>query len=308
MVNSNFARLLKRTLLISVLSMGMATGVKAATLSTTPNHSWRYSQRSAWYQDRSRSKYYRQIWNRANAIWSRKGFNWKRTTKKSKTTVSTTASKSQYWVGMTWTSNPSGHYIRLNKIRLNRTLLTKMRYTKNQRVNVAKHELGHALGIAHNTISSVSVMNPANRYHSVRGCDVAGMKKLYRKKYVSGGFARYSAVNLLKPNFVSFDYPNQVTNRPQILRKKAPVIIKAQVQSVKDADDYFSWVTVRDVATVKGRYQAPRKIKVVGNSFTATDTQPLVPGEKVELGLTPVKNHYELVANEYGIFNRQGKS
>ena len=297
---------LNRLAFIAILvGLGVPLNAGAATLSTTPNHTWRYSKRSAWYQDRSKSKYYRQIWNRANAIWSRKGFNWKRTTKKVKTTVTTVASSNQYWVGLTWTRNPSGHYITRNKIELNRTLLSKMRYTKSQRVNVAKHEFGHALGLAHNTASSISVMNPANRYHSVRGCGIAGMKRLYKKKYVSGGITRYSLTSLLKPNAVSFDYPDELTENPQRIRQTAPLIIKAWVQEVNDAGGYFSWVKLSNVKTVKGKYQSKLKLKVAGNSTTIASGEPLKPGEQVELGLTKANQHYELVANEYGIFDRK---
>ncbi|MCY9806178.1 matrixin family metalloprotease [Lentilactobacillus senioris] len=287
-----------------LVGMCLPVSVNAATLSSTPNHTWRYAKRSAWYQDRSKSSYYRQIWNRANAIWSKKGFNWKRTTKKVKTTVSTVSSGNQYWVGLTWTRNPSGHYISANKVQLNRTLLSQMKYTKTQRVNVAKHELGHALGLDHNTDSSISVMNPANRYHSVRNCDVVGMKRLYNQRYISGSITRYSVASLLKPNTVSFDYPDGLTNNPQRLCQQSSVIINAQVQSVKDADQYFSWVTLQNVKTVKGKFITNAKVKVAGNSHTLTSGNPLQVGEKVELGLTKVDKHYELVANEYGIFNR----
>lgn len=297
-------KVLKKIAAALLVGISLPVGASAATLSTTPNHTWRYSKRSAWYQDRSKSSYYRQIWNRANTIWSKKGFNWKRTTKKVKTTVTTVASTNQQWVGLTWTRNPSGHYIGENKIELNRTLLSQMKYTKAQRVNVAKHELGHALGLNHNTDSSISVMNPANRYHSVRSCDVAGMKHLYSQKYVSGGITRYSVTSLLKPNAVSFDYPDGVIGNPQRLRQQAPVIITAQVQSVTDADRYFSWVTLRNVKSVKGKFNPHAKLKVAGNSHTLASGQPLKAGERVELGLTKVDKHYELVANEYGIFNR----
>lgn len=75
--------------------------------------------------------------------------------------------------------NKSTGQIISNQVLLNRAVLTAYGYSKSERVNVAEHELGHALGLAHNEPDSISVMNPANRSYSIQDCDVRGMNAIY---------------------------------------------------------------------------------------------------------------------------------
>ena len=66
-------------------------------------------------------------------------------------------------------------------VKLNKDTLKKEHYTKKERINVAEHELGHALGLNHNLKNSKSVMNPANRCYSIKKTDIKGMNKIYSK-------------------------------------------------------------------------------------------------------------------------------
>ncbi|TMS99625.1 matrixin family metalloprotease [Apilactobacillus kunkeei] len=45
---------------------------------------------------------------------------------------------------------------------INRAVFEKYRYSTDDQIHVAEHELGHALGVAHNKVNSKSIMNPAN--------------------------------------------------------------------------------------------------------------------------------------------------
>ncbi len=63
------------------------------------------------------------------------------------------------------------------KLHLVHTLLKSNGYTTN-RVNVAEHELGHAMGLAHNP-SKQSVMYKTTRYVSVQPIDVKNVRNLY---------------------------------------------------------------------------------------------------------------------------------
>lgn len=53
-------------------------------------------------------------------------------------------------------------------------------YSQERIVNTAEHELGHAIGLQHN--SAASVMQPAGSYYSIQPQDVENVKKLYQQR------------------------------------------------------------------------------------------------------------------------------
>ena len=174
----------KRILVVSMVTVMMSSSLIAygKTKEVTPMNGWRYAKKTANYQVNSTSKKYKNIWSKATGKWIDKGFKW---TKKdsSKTTVSSYEDDSASGLKIAGYCNTSyrisdGH-IKKNKIMLNRAVFKKYDFTDEEIINVAEHELGHALGLAHNNAGSVSVMNPANRYYTIQQCDVKGMNKRY---------------------------------------------------------------------------------------------------------------------------------
>lgn len=154
----------------------------ASTKATTPMNGWRYAKKTANYQVKSTSEKYKNIWASATSGWVNKGFNW---TKKSssKTILNTYEDSSKEGLTVagkceTRYRKSDGHIIK-NKVWLNRAALDKYNYSTDERVCVAEHELGHALGLAHNNAGSTSVMNPSNKKYHIKNCDVKGMEKRY---------------------------------------------------------------------------------------------------------------------------------
>lgn len=158
-----------------------ANQVKADTDYITPSEPWRYKYTSAYYYDLSTSSYYQDVWNRAINSWISNGFYWQEASNSSKTTLSSYDGSDDLSItGKTNTQyNTRTGQIISNQVLLNRAALTAYGYSKSERVNVAEHELGHALGLAHNEPGSISVMNPSNRSYSIQDCDVRGMSAIY---------------------------------------------------------------------------------------------------------------------------------
>ncbi|GAX01285.1 hypothetical protein C5L25_000938 [Secundilactobacillus silagei JCM 19001] len=82
------------------------------------------------------------------------------------------------YVGVAYVNYDATKRITAVKLHLINTLLTKYAYTTTQRVNVAEHELGHAMGLAHNPIKQ-SVMYKTTRYVSIQPVDVVNVQYLY---------------------------------------------------------------------------------------------------------------------------------
>ena len=167
-------------LLLTLAGMGEASKVEAATLSTTPIAKYRYKYKTAYYYDKSISDHYKSVWSQAINAWKNKGFAWKKAADHSKTTLSSYAGNDTSVAGYdTVNYNKSTGQIISSDVRINRTTFKKWNYSTSDQVHVAEHELGHALGLNHNSVGSISVMNPANRYYPIEDCDVRGMNKRY---------------------------------------------------------------------------------------------------------------------------------
>ncbi|MFD1421761.1 matrixin family metalloprotease [Lactiplantibacillus songbeiensis] len=166
--------------------MMTAQPIAAATSSSTPIAPWRYDKKTTTYRDKSTSPYYKDVWRQATKNWQKQGFKWQSTKNSSKTTLTSYAdssAKGVVYIGMKQTTYTASGRIIKNKVMLNRASFQKFKYNKTERVKVAEHELGHALGLAHNQRGSVSVMNPANRSYAIKGVDVKGMQRRYQTPY-----------------------------------------------------------------------------------------------------------------------------
>ncbi|VDG23114.1 matrixin family metalloprotease [Lactiplantibacillus mudanjiangensis] len=176
--------------LVSLITFGWllmaAQPSQAATATTTPIAPWRYSTTTANYRDKSTSAYYQDVWRQATKNWQKKGFKWKAVKGNSKTVLTSYSDNSAQgvvYIGMKQTKYTASGRIISNKVMVNRASFKRFNYNKAERVKVAEHELGHALGLAHNNPGSVSVMNPANRSHSIKNVDVKGLNLRYRTPY-----------------------------------------------------------------------------------------------------------------------------
>lgn len=115
-------------------------------------------------------------WNQTGA------FTFRQVTDKQKAdiTVTTINEKSDNAAGLTNTSMNSltGYYTHAT-VQLNAGYLLDPDYGYSQQriINTAEHELGHAIGLQHN--SGASVMQPAGSFYTIQPVDVQNVKKLY---------------------------------------------------------------------------------------------------------------------------------
>ncbi|WEV38790.1 matrixin family metalloprotease [Lactobacillus sp. ESL0680] len=173
--------------------MGTSTStVFAKTKSVTPAQKCRFPEATSTYVIDKQSKYYKSVWKKAVSGWNKVGFDWKKssdskihlmalTIKQDKRRVKNPAdrlNKKIAGICLTWRYEGT-NIIAKEDVKLNKDALSSNHYTKKQAINVAEHELGHALGLNHNLPGSKSVMNPANRIYPISKPDIRGMKKIY---------------------------------------------------------------------------------------------------------------------------------
>ncbi|WP_343031854.1 matrixin family metalloprotease [Secundilactobacillus folii] len=128
--------------------------------------------------------YYTSVWERAINVWNSKRV-FKFTIVKGPAQITIVPAQSDEnsliakdYVGVAYVDHDATKRIISVRLHLVHTLLKKYAYTTSQRVNVAEHELGHAMGLAHNPIKQ-SVMYKSTRYVSVQPVDVANVRYLY---------------------------------------------------------------------------------------------------------------------------------
>lgn len=183
--------------------------VSAKTKATTP-YGWRFPEQHSTYVINKQSKNYKYIWKKAINGWKKAGFKWEKASSSNTHLIALTQKQDKSLKGLAGIDhmryNVSNHLIVSNKVELNKTSLKKYKYTTKQKINVAEHELGHALGLKHNSKGSKSVMNPANRTYSISKPDIRGMKKAYSKSVANLGDA-------IGNNIVSIDLPIKLNPR-----------------------------------------------------------------------------------------------
>lgn len=156
----------------------ISTG-SAMAAGVTPSGPERFASNHATYVITTKSSYYRKIWQSAVAAWDKTGaFHFVTGSSRTAQIHLTTATKKQAAalgedVGLT---DYSAHADYLTKVTstLNPTLLTEYGYAKSDILHVAEHELGHAMGLAHNP-SKKSVMYYRNRAEGIQKVDVEGV-------------------------------------------------------------------------------------------------------------------------------------
>ena len=128
--------------------------------------------------------HYNNIWRKALAAWNSKGVFEFKITQSSTAQINIlsmpAALKKPNLTGLTYVYHDENGVITKADTYLNNTALTAYRYTDTQRVNVAEHELGHTMGLAHNP-SQKSVMYYENRYYPIQPVDVAAVRAHYQQ-------------------------------------------------------------------------------------------------------------------------------
>ena len=141
------------------------------------------------YKVASGSKYYDAVWRTAVKSWNRGGVVHLVTTSGKPDVLLGTSNSPQGKNGSSVGITYSSYYdhTRLNhldvlagaKSYIYRNVADHFHYSKQERTNVAEHELGHALGLEHN-VGRSSVMYYATRDQSVAKPDFNGLKQSYR--------------------------------------------------------------------------------------------------------------------------------
>lgn len=144
---------------------------------------WRFETNQATVQIKV-GTYYTKVWKQAISTWnSKKVFTFKVVSGPAQITILPAQSNEaalvkDNYVGVAYVDHDSTKRIISVQLHLVNALLKKNGYTTSQRVNVAEHELGHAMGLAHNP-SKQSVMYKTTRYVSVAPVDVKNVRELY---------------------------------------------------------------------------------------------------------------------------------
>lgn len=160
--------------------------ITALAASKTP--SWgHWSHRTITYQLTTMSPAYRQVWRQAIANWNRTGIVTltpsaaNQTADVTLTTAATLPSAAGRLAGYTryqFIREPGSDLITAANASLNRGLLQQYHYSPAERISVATHELGHALGLSHSGAPR-SIMYAQDRDGTITAPDRQALRAAY---------------------------------------------------------------------------------------------------------------------------------
>lgn len=165
----------------------------------TPTYGYSFPNTHITYYIKSSSKTYRSIWKKAAAGWNKNGrlhltqvYNPHKAQMLLTTRADSPDGHDEY-IGLTWpvtsTSNPKT--ILYSESRIYRNVFKRYGYTYQNKISVAEHEIGHALGLAVSRYNG-SIEHLYIRNQHISAPDWRTINKLYRNKpariNVHGGF------------------------------------------------------------------------------------------------------------------------
>lgn len=183
-------KVVKWTVLVIATIVLTLTSLSTTILASAnrPTPSWgSWNATTITYKTSNSSSYYKSVWQNAVKRWNKVGVVQLKAAKSgekaditltSSESLSTKSGKLAGYTNYSYLKKSDNNQIVSAQSTLNRSLLTKYGYTKNQRTNVATHEIGHALGLSHSGDKS-SVMYASDRYASIDHQDKVGLQDAY---------------------------------------------------------------------------------------------------------------------------------
>ncbi|MFC6254679.1 matrixin family metalloprotease [Secundilactobacillus hailunensis] len=233
--------------------MGVATNASAAMTpqEVSPDgYGVRYENPKASFYNKSSSDRYRDIWRAARDNWNGTGaFTWTETSNvNSRTYTSSVSESTGQWVDATGMTTYRVHIDANNPawqtgatILLNRYNLDKYNYTNTERAAVATHEMGHAIGLDHNS-EATSIMNPAPREQHIVQDDINGVNHIYEGSALRSTDAESDTPTDVKNHLYStqINYVKDYSNESgiQALKADSDMIVVGTVKDSQSHDDF----------------------------------------------------------------------